>query len=236
MKVKLKRDHIHPAVVSVYAALIASAHMLPAIVLYGVGGTISVSAVLVPLAGVLFGPVAGCMCGAIGQFVGFLIAPSGAWLGMFTFLIGTCTSLTSGLLSRGKWPPAFCLSALGVIIWMCLPIGRPAWFKAAIFGGCGFTMCLLSALFAPKFLTSRKVHLMAFSIFTCCAAGMFTSTQLADCLSWVLNHPPLINYKAMALISPHGADLLCRCRNHYWHSLDVGSAQNWRIRWAAACR
>ena len=115
---------VHPAVISVWAALIAAAHLLPAIVLVGTGGTMSVSAILVPLAGVLFGPVAGTLVGAIGQFIGFLIAPAGAWLGMFTFLIGTCTALTTGLASRGKGPYALILSGLGIVLWMTQEIGR----------------------------------------------------------------------------------------------------------------
>ena len=56
---------IHPAVISVWAAVLAASHMLPAVPLIGVGGTMSVSTALAPLTGIFFGPWAGLLCAAI---------------------------------------------------------------------------------------------------------------------------------------------------------------------------
>ena len=84
MKKKSVFGEVHPSIIAVWAALIAASHFLPGIPLFGIGGTMSVSAVLLPLTGIFFGPVAGGLCGGIGQFIGYLIEPSAAWAGMFT--------------------------------------------------------------------------------------------------------------------------------------------------------
>ena len=102
----------HPAVICVWAAIQATANLFPAIALIGVGGTMSIANILIPLSGVFFGPYAGALCASIGQIVGMLISPSSAWLGIFTFLLGTCTAFVAGLLSRGKWPIAYAMNFL----------------------------------------------------------------------------------------------------------------------------
>ena len=201
-KKNAKLGGVHPAVISVWAALIAAAHLLPAIVLVGTGGTMSVSAILVPMAGILFGPVAGALVGAIGQFIGFLIAPSGAWLGMFTFLIGTCTALTTGLASRGKGPIALILCGISVVLWFCTEIGRKAWIFALCFGGGGL-LCLAVACFIGKpWLMSKNIAKRAVSIFVCAAGGMFTSGMFADVASVLMFRTPAITWKVLAFTAP----------------------------------
>ena len=193
---------IHPAIISVWAALIASAHLLPAIVLIGTGGTMSVSAILVPLAGVLFGPIAGMVCGGIGQFIGFLIAPSGAWLGMFTWLIGTCTATISGLISRGKWPIAAGVLGVAIVLWFSHPIGQKAWIFAAIFAGYGMLCIVLGGLVAKKWLLRKNIILKAIAIFVSCVGGMVTSGMLANFANLVLFSTPAISWKMLAFVSP----------------------------------
>lgn len=194
--------NIHPAIISVWAALIASAHLLPAIVLIGTGGTMSVSAILVPLAGILFGPIAGGICGAIGQFIGFLIAPAGAWLGMFTWLIGTCTATTTGLISRGKWPIAAGLLGIGLALWFSHPIGQKAWIFAAVFGGYGMVCTILGGLVAKKWLMSKNIILKAIAIFLTAVAGMVTSAMLANYASLTLFATPAITWKMLTFVAP----------------------------------
>ena len=193
---------IHPAVISVWAALIAAAHLLPAIVLVGTGGTMSVSAILVPLAGVLFGPVAGTLVGCIGQFIGFLIAPSGAWLGMFTFTIGTVTALTTGLASRGKGPIAIIINLVVIALWFAQEIGRKAWMFGAVMGAYGI-LCLLIATFVGKqWIMSKNVIKQAVGIFVCCCGGMLTSAMYANDLSLYLFKTPAITWKVLTFVSP----------------------------------
>ena len=186
---------IHPAVIAVWAALIAAAHLLPAVVLVGTGGTMSVSAILVPLAGVFFGPAAGALVGAIGQFIGFLIAPSGAWLGMFTFLIGTCTALTAGLASRGKGPWACLLLGLIIALWFTQENCRKAWIVVVCLGGYGMLALLVSCFIAKKFLMSENLAKKGCGIFVCALGGMITSALGAQLASAILMKTPAISMK-----------------------------------------
>ena len=90
--------HYHPAILSVWAAIICVGKLLPSIPMVGTGGNFSASSMLVPMAGILFGPIAGAICAAIGEFIGQLIAPNTAWMGIFTFLVGTCNALFTGFI------------------------------------------------------------------------------------------------------------------------------------------
>src|SRR6056297_631823 len=103
---------VHPSVLAIWAALIAAGNLLPAIPIIGSGGTFSVSAALIPLAGVFFGPIGGAICGAIGGFIGQIIAPHIAWLGIATFLIGTVNAFVAGCITRRKWYIAVGIIAL----------------------------------------------------------------------------------------------------------------------------
>ena len=146
----------HPAVICVWAGIQATANLFPAIALIGVGGTMSLANIIIPLSGVFFGPYAGALCAAIGQIVGMLINPSGAWLGVFTFLLGTCTAFVAGLLSRGKWIFAYALNFLGIAIFYCFPVGRVAWIKGVTFGIAGFLTCFVGGIFTKHFITHKN--------------------------------------------------------------------------------
>ena len=192
----------HPAVICVWAAIQACANMFPAIALVGVGGTMSLASVIIPLSGVLFGPYTGALCASIGRIIGLLISPSSAWLGPFTFLVATCTAFVAGLLSRGKWPIAYALNFLGIAIFYCFPVGRVAWIKGVTFGVSGILTCLLGGIFAKHFITHKNVILRWISLFTCCAGGLLTSCMFADIANLILFHTPAISMKVLAFISP----------------------------------
>ena len=157
---------------------------------------------IIPLTGIFFGPYTGALCAAIGQFVGMLISPSSAWLGIFTFLLGTCTAFVAGLLSRGKWPIAYAMNALGIILFYCFPVGRVAWIKGVTFGVAGFLTCFVGGIFAKKFILSKNPVLKGISVWTAAAGGMLTSCMFADEANIILTHPPAINMKVMAFLSP----------------------------------
>ena len=192
----------HPAVICVWAAIQATANLFPAIALIGVGGTMSIANILIPLSGVFFGPYAGALCASIGQIVGMLISPSSAWLGIFTFLLGTCTAFVAGLLSRGKWPIAYAMNFLGIALFYCFPVGRVAWIKGVTFGVAGFLTCFVGGIFAKHFITGKNVLLKAISVFCCSAGGLLTTCMFADEASIILFHTPAISMKVMAFISP----------------------------------
>lgn len=139
---------IHPAVIAVWAAVVAAAHIIPAIPMLGTGSNFSLSAVLSPLSGIFFGPLFGALCSAAGGFIGSLVAPHTAWMGMGTFIIGTVTAFTSGCIAWGSWPPitlnsrgslvingGIIVYLVGTLLWFSQEIGRSLVIFPVVFYG-----------------------------------------------------------------------------------------------------
>lgn len=173
----------HPAVIAVYAAILAASALIPSIPVLGTGGSFSVSTALIPLAGVFFGPIAGALCAAIGGFIGQLIAPATAVIGIATFVASIIAAFIAGLLcEEKKWGP---LSALGiglafVVLWFTHPVGRESWLFALVFFGSGILCCILGFFFCNRWLKKSNFALKAIAIFIACYAGMIFSAAYVD--------------------------------------------------------
>jgi len=131
----------HPAVIAVWAALIAVVTLVPAFPIIGTGATFSVSAALIPLAGILFGPIPGALCAAIGAFIGQLIAPHTVFFGPLTFLIPTLNALCAGFAMQKKWYVPLIGAVVFSAAWLLFPLGRAAWFEPII-----WTMGVIASL------------------------------------------------------------------------------------------
>ncbi|MGD2176455.1 MAG: ECF transporter S component [Anaerolineae bacterium] len=130
-----RRDSIlstHPAVIAVWAALIAVVTLVPAFPMIGTGATFSVSAALVPLAGILFGPIPGAICAAIGAFIGQLIAPHTVFFGPLSFLIPTLNALCAGFAMQKRWYIPLAVIVVLSLVWFAFPLGRSVWFTPLI--------------------------------------------------------------------------------------------------------
>lgn len=192
----------HPAVISVYAAVIAASALLPSIPLLGTGGTFSIATALVPLAGVFFGPIAGALCAAIGCFVGQLIAPNTAWLGIATFLIGVVSAFAAGLVSTKKWYIALGIILLGTVLWFFHPIGQKAPLFPAIFYGAGAVACVLGAFVGNSWLKSNNVFKKSVAVFLAAYAAMVGSAALANFAGLVVFQIPAETWTLLAFMSP----------------------------------
>lgn len=122
----------HPAVIAVWAALIAVVTLVPAFPMIGTGATFSVSAALVPLAGILFGPIPGAICAAIGAFIGQLIAPHTVFFGPLSFLIPTLNALCAGFAVQKRWYVPLAVIVTLSLAWFAFPLGRAVWFTPLI--------------------------------------------------------------------------------------------------------
>jgi len=195
---------VHPAVISVWAAMIAAAHLLPTIVLVGVGGTLSVSSCLYPLAGIFFGPVAGGLCVGIGSFIGKLLAPSSAWLGMFTFLIPIPTAVTAGLICRSKKGglAGIGLVIVGMLLWYSQEIGRKAWIFGAVIGGSGILTGIIGLFISRKCLLHKNPVAKSVGIFFASYTGMIVTHLVSDFLNLVLFKSPAITWKLLTFTVP----------------------------------
>lgn len=194
---------VHPAVLAIWAALIAAGNLLPAIPIVGSGGTFSVSAALVPLAGIFFGPVGGAICAAIGGFLGQIIAPHTAWLGIATFLIGTVNAFAAGSVSRNRWYLAGLVIAVGYGLWFTTPEGRGAALFPLVFYNIG-----LAAMVAGAFLWrlagrfTEKPFLRAAAVFTASYAGFVAAASLANIAGILLYKWPSPMWLSLAFVSP----------------------------------
>jgi hypothetical protein len=198
---------VHPAVIAVWAAVLAAAHLLPTIPIVGSGSTFSVSSALVPLAGILFGPVGGALCAAAGNFLGSLIAPHTAWLGLGTFIVGTTTAFTAGLAAWGYWPLGLGVIALGTAAWFTQEIGRSVPLYPAVFYGLGALAVILSGLCTRLLFRSpqnvRSVNALRFpAVWLAAFGGLVAGASIGNFFGLLLLRWPARIWPPLILVSP----------------------------------
>jgi len=194
---------VHPSVIAIWAALIAVAKLLPSIPIGGTGSTFSVSSALLPLAGIFFGPIGGAICAAIGGFIGQIIAPHVAWLGIATFMIGTVNAFVTGCVTRRKWYVGTGIILLGYVLWFSTAIGR----EAAIFPFVFYTLGLIATIvcafiFRKKNVFKRKPVLRGVGIFFAAFSGFVATSAWINFVGILLYQWPAAMWKGLAFISP----------------------------------
>jgi len=212
---KIITCNIHPAIVAVWAAVVAAGHILPTIPIVGTGGTFSLSSALTPLSGILFGPVAGALCSAVGGFIGNLIAPHTAWMGMGTFIVGAITAFTTGCIAWGKWPPvaisgngSFIVNGgiivyiIGTILWFTQEIGRSVISFPLVYYGLGFIALTAGIIFASRMFKSKSRLLKFPAIWLCAFGGLIGGAAAGNFFSLVLFRQPRDFWLALTIIAP----------------------------------
>ncbi len=116
------------ALAGVMAAFVAVAGFFPALPLFGLGKVVTVGALVIPLVGVLLGPIVGGYAALIGALVGESIAPYGAVFGFLTFIPPTLGAVSAGLLSQKKWKYAFVLLTSLILLWYSTEVGRQLYY------------------------------------------------------------------------------------------------------------
>ena len=198
---------IHPAVISVWAAIIAAGNLFPAIPMLGLSGTFTVSVAFVPLAGVLFGPVGGAVCAAVGSFIAQLIAPQSAWLGLATFLIATVNAAAVGLVVRGRWYATLGIIGVGYGLWFLTPIGVEAAVFPLVFYSLGLAATAIAAVVWRLVAAGSgrgvvPVALMAVGVFTASYAGFVSAAGVANFAGIMLYDWPAAMWVGLAFVSP----------------------------------
>jgi uncharacterized membrane protein len=173
----------HPAVIAVWAALIAVVTLVPAFPMIGTGATFSVSAALVPLAGIFFGPVPGAICAAIGAFIGQLIAPHTVFFGPLSFLIPTLNALCAGFAMQKKWYVPLAVTVFFSAAWFIFPLGRTAWFEPLIWS-LGVIACLVGWFVASDWLGSENRTKIFAGVFLAALAGTIVDHSFGS--TWAL--------------------------------------------------
>ena len=205
----------HPALIAVWAAITAIGYILPTIPIMGTGSFFSLTTALSPLSGIFFGPIAGALCSAAGGFIGSLIAPHTAWMGLGTFIIGTVTAFTSGCIAWGSRPVvsvngngSFIINGgiivyiIGTILWFTQEIGRSIIRYPLVYYGLGFIALIIGSIFAGKMFASSRKILIFPAIWLCAFGGLIGGATVGNFFSLVLYRLPRELWAALTFISP----------------------------------
>jgi hypothetical protein len=206
---------VHPAIIAVWAAVVAAGHLLPINPILGTGKNFSAATALIPLSGLFFGPIVGSLCSAAGCFVGSLISPVTAMMGPGTFIIGMTTAFTSGCIAWGKWPVvtvdkhgSFIINGgiivylIGTILWFTQEIGRSIVIFPVIFYGFGFIAMIAGIIFFNRIFAGSKTVLKFPVIWLCSFAGLVGGAVIGNFFSLVLFQQPREFWAALTFIAP----------------------------------
>jgi uncharacterized membrane protein len=200
---KVFTGKLNPAVMAVWAALLAVSKLLPSIPIVGTGATFSISTILTPLAGILFGPVPGVIIASVGGFIGQMIAPHTAWMGIFTFLIGVFNAYAAGCVVSKKWYIPIGIILLGSVLWVLNPIGKEALMIPAVFYSSGILAALLSGFLGRKWLLMDKSILKFIAIIFASYTGFVCASAYANYVGGLLMMQwPASMWNALAFVSP----------------------------------
>ncbi|MGI9861984.1 ECF transporter S component [Moorella naiadis] len=192
----------HPAVIAVWAAVLSVAHMLPSLPMIGTGGTFSVSTALFPLSGIFFGPIPGAICAAIGSFIGQILAPHTAWLGLGTFIVGTINALVAGCVSRGKPLPAVGIILLGTLLWFTTAIGRQVPMFPAVFYSLGVLGALIGGFLGFKWLARDNVFGKAVGVWLAAFTGFVGAASIANYFTLIVLKLPAKVWIYLTFVAP----------------------------------
>ena len=207
--------NVHPAVIAVWAAVVAAAHIIPSIPILGTGSSFSFASALSPLSGILFGPVAGAMCSAAGGFIGSLVAPHTAWIGLGTFIIGTTTAFTTGCIAWGTWPPitlnrkgnlvvsgGIIVYLIGTLLWFSQEIGRSLVIFPLVYYTAGFAAYLAGSVFAGRILAGDNAAKKIPVIWICAFGGMIGGATIGNFFSLLLYRMPRETWMYLTVAAP----------------------------------
>jgi uncharacterized membrane protein len=191
----------HPAVIAVWAAVIAVVTLVPAFPMIGTGATFSVSAALVPLAGILFGPIPGAICAAIGAFIGQLIAPHTVFFGPLSFLIPTLNALCAGFAMQKKWYVPLVVILVLSLAWFAFPLGRSVWFVPLIWT-LGIIASLVGWLAGSDWLSTDNRAKLVAGIFLAAMCGTIVDHSFGSLWALIMFRLPREVWLAVLPLAP----------------------------------
>lgn len=200
-EISKEKTTFHPAILGMWASILIVSRLIPGMPVLGTGSTFTVSVTLFPLSGIFFGPFHGALCAAVGGFLGQILVPGSAWLGIFTFLIGTFTALVAGLISRGYWYIGLLSLVLGTFLWFTTETGQSAPMFAIAFYGLGGLASIVGGINYKK-LYQKNIKCKMLAVFIASFVGMIASASIANYLSIIFIGTPPDVWKVLTFLSP----------------------------------
>ncbi len=201
MKTKNVLITAHPAVIAVWAALMAAASLLPAFPIIGTGVTFNIANCLTPLAGIFFGPVAGAIAAGVGGFIGQLIAPHTVLFGPLQFTIAIMGALASGFAMQGRWWVSALIIAVFGGVWYLVPNGTEAWATPLLYL-LGFAAIVVGIFISRKEnpLLSHNRARMGLGILCASLAGIVVTQAMGNLWALIFFElPPAIWFTVLAI-------------------------------------
>ncbi len=203
MKKKNVLISAHPAVIAVWAALLAAASLLPAFPVFGTGTTFNIANCLTPLAGIFFGPITGAIAAGVGGFIGQLIAPHTVMFGPLQFTIAILGAMASGFAMQRKWFVSLGIITLFGSIWYLFPLGREAWPIPLLYL-LGYIFIFIGWLIGRKedpLLSPNKAR-MSLGIFCCAVAGIVVTQAMGNLWALIFFRLPAAIWYTTLVIAP----------------------------------
>ncbi len=193
----------HPAIIAVWAALIAVASLLPAFPLIGgTGGTFSLGNALTPLSGILFGPFAGAIASAIGAFLGQLLAPNTVILGPLQFILPGLAALFAGFAMQKKWYLAFAMYVVNLVGFLLLPVGKEAYLFPLVVYAPPLIAILFGWFVAKDWISSPNRAKMLVAVFCCALAGTHVDNGVGNIWATIMFGLPKEVFFSIMAIAP----------------------------------
>jgi len=199
---------VHPAVIAVWAAVVAAGYLIPTFPILGTGANFTVANALNPLSGIFFGPAGGALCSLIGGFIGFIIAPVKPMLGPVSCIIAMTTAFTTGCIAWSMVGRKFIFLGgiivylIGTALWFTQEIGRNVIQIPLIFYGLGFVIMITGIIFAGFLYNSRKKVLLFAAIWLCSFGGLVGGASIGNFFSLVLFKQPKELWLVILYLAP----------------------------------
>ncbi|MBN1538315.1 MAG: hypothetical protein JW908_16380 [Anaerolineales bacterium] len=108
------------SLIAIWAALFVAASAVPALPVPGMGGMITVNAIMTAISGVVLGPAA-AVANMAGAIIATILFPFGAFFGPISFLTATVGGLIAGLTFANRWKLAGAIELLLIASWFVNP-------------------------------------------------------------------------------------------------------------------
>lgn len=179
------------SVLAIWAALFVAASAVPALPVPGMGGMITVNAIVAAISGVILGPAA-AIANAAGGIIGTFLFPIGALFGPFGFLTVTLGGLIAGLLLANRWKLAAIIEAGILVAWFVNP---HAWQPFMWIVPLPYSLITVLVIIVPPvrkwvrrmILTQNKAGIWP-AVFLMCVVGHAGEYMTANVLTnWMFN-------------------------------------------------
>jgi hypothetical protein len=188
------------AFIAIFAALLVAAAFIPVIPLTAIGATLGAQQILIPLTGILMGPVAGPVAAIAGGLVAGAVAPHTSAFGPLGAFIAGVESLVPALIMDGLWQYASGILAVLIAAYYVMGFGA-----AVPYYPWGYALTLILVLSPLRSLgikgwKERKTGWMFVGAFIASLAGIMADHAIGSLIWYKAFQVPLDVWKFIQFV------------------------------------